>query len=128
VQQATAALIEKNGKILLALRKAGKHMGARWELPGGKINSGETPVQALSRELAEEFAVGTEIGDFLGETRYRDDQVDLQILLYRVVPLSEDFTLREHVEVRWVNPQEVESFDLVDSDRLLLRRYLHRLT
>jgi 8-oxo-dGTP diphosphatase len=128
VQQVTAALIEKHGKILLALRRAGKHMGAKWELPGGKIDPGETPVQALRRELAEEFSIRTEIGEYLGATRFKEGSVDLEILLYRATPQSGTFTLREHEEIRWVNPEEVESYDLVDSDRKLFRSYLQRLT
>jgi 8-oxo-dGTP diphosphatase len=124
VRQVTAALIEKNGKILLALRRAGKHMGAKWELPGGKIDPGETPKQALRRELAEEFSIQTEIGELLGSARYRNGRIDLEILLYRAEHLAGAFVLREHEEIRWVDPAEVESYDLVESDRKLFRALL----
>jgi len=57
VQTVTAALLLRDGRILLALRKAGKHMGRKWEFPGGKVHPGETPEQCLERELAEELDI-----------------------------------------------------------------------
>lgn len=128
MRRVTAALIESNGKVLLALRKAGKHMGRKWEFPGGKIDPGETPQQALRRELAEELSIQAEIGEFLGSTRYREHGLDLEILLYRARQTGGSLVLREHEEIRWVEPGKVETFDLVDSDRKLFRRYLRSLT
>jgi 8-oxo-dGTP diphosphatase len=128
VRRVTAALIEKNGKVLLALRKAGKHMGRKWEFPGGKIDPGETPEQALRRELAEELSIQAEIGEFLGSTRYQKHSLDLEILLYRASQVGGTFLLQDHDEIRWVELGEVESYDLVDSDRKLFRSYLQRLT
>jgi 8-oxo-dGTP diphosphatase len=128
VQHVTAALIEKNGKILLALRKAGKHMGPKWELPGGKVDPGEDPKEALRRELEEEFAVQAEVGEHLGSTRFREKNLDLQILLYRVSRLAGTIVLREHEAVRWVEPGQIDDYDLVDSDRKLLRKFREALT
>jgi 8-oxo-dGTP diphosphatase len=128
VQQVTAALIEKNGKILLALRKAGRHMGARWELPGGKVDPGEDPEQALRRELREEFGIEARIGKYLGSTRFRKDRLDLEILLYRVSHIAGAFVLREHEAIRWVEPAQTEDYDLVDSDRKLFRELREILT
>ena len=128
VQQVTAALIEKNGKILLALRKAGKHMGRKWEFPGGKVDPGEEPKQALRRELEEEFGIDAEIGEYLGSTRFRENRLDLQILLYRASHLEGTFVLREHEALCWVEPEQVEDYDLVDSDRKLFRKFRKTLT
>ena len=128
VQQVTAALIEKNGKILLALRKAGKHMGRKWEFPGGKVDPGEDPKQALRRELEEEFSIRAEIGECLGSTRFRANRLDLQLLLYRAAHLAGTFVLREHEAIHWVKPDRVEAYDLVDSDRKLFRKFRKRLT
>lgn len=128
MQQVTAALIEKHGKILLAMRKAGKHMGEKWEFPGGKIDPGESPQQALRRELAEEFSIEAAIGEHLGSTEFRQGEIELEIQLYRARHLAGTFTLHDHEEIRWVAPQEVESYDLVDSDRKLFRDYIGTLT
>jgi 8-oxo-dGTP diphosphatase len=128
LQQVTAAFIEKNHKILLALRKAGKHMGPKWEFPGGKVDPGEDPKQALRRELEEEFSIEAEIGEYLGSARFRENRLDLEILLYRVGSIAGDFLLREHETIRWVEPAQVEAYDLVDSDRKLFRKFRKALT
>jgi mutator protein MutT len=128
VQRATAALIQKDGKILLALRKAGKHMGPKWELPGGKVDPGEDPRETLHRELKEELGVEAEIGRYLGCIRFRGDRLHLQIHLYRVDRFDGSFVLREHETIRWVEPDQIEDYDLVDSDRKLIRKFRARLT
>lgn len=128
MQPVTAALIQKDGKILLALRKAGKHMGPKWELPGGKVDPGEDPKQTLRRELKEELGIEAEIGQYLGSTRFRGHSLYLQIHLYRVSHIDGSFVLREHEAIRWVEPQQIEDYDLVDSDRKLIRKFRVSLT
>jgi mutator protein MutT len=128
VQPVTAALIQKNGKILLALRKAGKHMGPKWELPGGKVDPGEEPEQSLRRELKEELGIEAQIGQYLGSTRFRGHRLRLQVHLYRVSHIDGTFVLREHEAIRWVEPQRIEDYDLVDSDRKLIRKFRAHLT
>jgi mutator protein MutT len=128
MQKVTAALLERDGKILLARRKAGKHMGNRWEFPGGKVHPGESPQQALSRELEEELGIEARIGAYLGSARFADGRVDLEILLYRAEHLSGTFTLREHEAMAWVYPRDLETYDLADSDRELVQRVLRSNT
>ena len=103
-------------------------MGPKWELPGGKVDPGEEPREALRRELEEEFGVQAQIGECLGSTRFREKPLDLLILLFRISHLEEDLVLREHQAVCWVDPGKVEDYDLVDSDRLLLRKFRDSLT
>jgi mutator protein MutT len=128
MQQVTAALLERGGKVLLARRKAGKHMGNRWEFPGGKVHPGESPEQALRRELEEELGIDARVGAYLGSARFADGSVDLEILLYRAEHLSGNLTLREHEAIAWVDPRDLESYDLADSDRELVQRVVHRNT
>jgi len=118
----TAALLFREGKVLIALRKAGKHMGRKWEFPGGKILPGETPEQCLRRELAEELDIETRIGALAGRTRYTEGSVDLDILLYHAEYLAGTFTLHDHEALAWVEPGALESYDLADSDRKLARQ------
>ncbi|HHE48144.1 MAG TPA: NUDIX domain-containing protein, partial [Candidatus Acetothermia bacterium] len=58
-----AALIEREGKVLLAQRHQGDEQGGLWEFPGGKVEFGETPAQALARELSEELGIQVEVGE-----------------------------------------------------------------
>jgi 8-oxo-dGTP diphosphatase len=118
----TAALIEEGGRILLARRKPGKHMGGRWELPGGKIEPGESPEQSLARELAEELAIEVRVGEFLCGASFDGDAVRLELLVYRVERLAGEPQLLEHEEIRWVAPQDVKGYDLADSDRSAVER------
>jgi 8-oxo-dGTP diphosphatase len=127
MQTVTAALLVRDGRILLALRKAGKHMGRKWEFPGGKIQPGETPEQCLQRELAEELDIQARVGAQAGRARYVKGDLDLEILLYRVEYLGGSFTLHDHEAIAWVDPAELTSYDLADSDRELAQQALAAL-
>jgi len=118
----TAAILEENGKVLIGRRKPGKHMGGKWEFPGGKIEPGETPQDSLARELQEELAIRVSVGQFLCSSFYEGDGVSLELLVYRVQRLEGEPALIEHEELRWVRPEELTGFDLADSDRTVVRR------
>jgi 8-oxo-dGTP diphosphatase len=113
----TAGIIEENGKVLIARRKPGKHMGGKWEFPGGKIEPGETPEESLARELEEELAVRARVGELLCRSFYEGDGISLELLVYRVSIVDGTPTLLEHQEIRWVLPADLLSYDLADSDR-----------
>jgi 8-oxo-dGTP diphosphatase len=113
----TAGIIERDGKVLIARRRPGKHMGGKWEFPGGKIEPGETPEESLARELEEELSVRAEIGGFLCSAAYSGEGVSLELLVYRVRQIVGDPVLHEHQEIRWVVPGELAQFDLAYSDR-----------
>ncbi len=113
----TAGIIERDGKVLVARRRPGKHMGGKWEFPGGKIEPGETAPQSLARELREELAVTAEVGSFLCRTTWEGDGLSLELLVFRVVRIEGEPSLHEHQEIRWVGPRELSQLDLADSDR-----------
>ena len=118
----TAGILEENGKVLIARRKPGKHMGGKWEFPGGKIEPGESPEQALTRELEEELTVRAHVGELLCTTSYEGHGVSLELLVYRVMGFEGVPALREHQEMRWVSPEELSAFDLADSDRCVVKK------
>jgi 8-oxo-dGTP diphosphatase len=118
----TAGIIEQEGLVLIARRKPGKHMGGKWEFPGGKIEPGETPEQSLERELEEELALRVEVGPFLCRTFYEGDGISLELLVYRINGVTGVPELRDHQEIRWVKPEELSSFDLADSDRSVVEQ------
>ena len=70
----TAAIIRKNGKVLIARRARGQHLEGLWEFPGGKIENGETPEACLKRELFEEFGIDVRIGRFIAESCFSYNQ------------------------------------------------------
>jgi len=113
----TAGILERDGRVLIARRKPGRHMGRKWEFPGGKVEAGETPEQSLRRELEEELDVRARIGDLLCRTTYEGDGVNLELLVYRVPQFDGSPALRDHDELAWVLPGELRSFELAGSDR-----------
>ncbi len=116
MKQVTAAVIEKNGKILLAQRKQGDTLAGKWEFPGGKIEPGETPEVCLRRELREEFGVDTKIGAFICSSKFEYKHLPVELLVYRAEHLSGEFKLHEHDRIEWVAPGELANYDLSSAD------------
>jgi 8-oxo-dGTP diphosphatase len=117
MQRVTAAIIEEGGKVFIARRREGKNLAGKWEFPGGKIEPGETPEESLARELAEELDLRVSVGELLCRVFFESGQISLELLTYRVKRLSGEPVLREHDDARWVEPTELGSYDLADSDR-----------
>jgi 8-oxo-dGTP diphosphatase len=122
LQRVTAAIIEEGGRVFVAKRGPGRHLAGKWEFPGGKIEPGETPEQALGRELAEELGIGCEIVEFMCSAVYEEREVGLELLAYRVRRTQGEIELREHVDARWVLPADLAAMDLPESDRLVVER------
>ncbi len=78
-----AALIRKDGKVLLTQRWPGRHLGLTWEFPGGKVEEGEDDREALERELKEELGVTAKIGTCCFETRHGYGAREVHLLIFR---------------------------------------------
>ena len=122
----TAAIIENNGKFLIAKRKKGKHLENKWEFPGGKIEYRETPEECLQRELKEEFGISAKIGNFVGESIFDYGDRKIRLLGYRVAYIKGDFNLQDHDEIKWVSADEFYKYDIADADIPLIEKYLSR--
>ena len=112
----TAAVIEKNNKILIAQRKKEKHLGLKWEFPGGKMDDGESPESCLRRELKEEFGIETIIKDFIVKTRHKYPKVEIELLAYNVQYISGEFKLIDHEKIDWVNKEKLTNYDFAEAD------------
>ncbi|MFP3948690.1 MAG: (deoxy)nucleoside triphosphate pyrophosphohydrolase [Longimicrobiales bacterium] len=110
-----AAVVERDGAYLLALRPGHKRHGGLWEFPGGKVASGESDADALERELAEELGVKVaSVGSPLFGRR--DPGTPFSIRFLRVKIHGEP-RAREHDEVRWVRAAELPTLPLAPVDR-----------
>lgn len=125
-RQVTAAILEKDGNILIAKRRKGKTLGGKWEFPGGKIEPGETPQSCLRRELKEEFGIETEVGDFFCSSLFQYSFVWIELLVYKVKYISGDFKVNEHDDAKWINPGELNNYDFMDADKPVVRRLLSK--
>ncbi len=77
----TAAILKKDNKILIAKRKEG-HLANKWEFPGGKLESNESPEECLKRELREEFGIDTKIGKLVATSIYEYPHIKIKLMAY----------------------------------------------
>ena len=116
-----AALAERDGKLLIARRPADRHMGGKWEFPGGKLERGETPEEALRRELKEELGVEAAVGRIRAAIPYSYPEKDVLLLFYAARLAGEPRPIDE-AELCWVCPEELGRFDLAPVDALMAER------
>jgi 8-oxo-dGTP diphosphatase len=76
-----AAVLVESGRVLLTRRKSGAHLEGKWEFPGGKVEAGEDPRDALVRELREEIGIEAQVGEILDVTFHRYEDADKAVLL-----------------------------------------------
>ena len=120
----TAAVIEKDGKILIAKRKKGGRLEDKWEFPGGKIEEGETPEDCLRRELLEEFGIDTRIKDFVCSNEHSYSYGSIELLAYKVEHISGDFKLIDHEEINWIKPEELGEYDFAEADKPIVKELI----
>jgi 8-oxo-dGTP diphosphatase len=117
-----AALILRGGEVLIGQRRPDQPMALQWEFPGGKIESGESPEQALARELDEELGIQAVIGPRVTHIRHNyrhGGAVDL--LFFAVHEFTCEVQNRIYHEVRWVKLEDLTSYDFLAADRGLIR-------
>ena len=112
----TCAIIEKDGKILIARRAQDQKLAGTWEFPGGKVEDGESPEECLKRELEEEFGIQAEVGEFITSNKHHYDHISIELLAFHVKYLSGEFTLTDHDTIEWVVPDELFNYDLAEAD------------
>lgn len=118
-----AAVIEKDGQILIAKRKQGKMHPGKWEFPGGTLEEGETPEQCLKRELLEELAITVDVGSLICSTEHIfTPEFTIRLIVYRTEVISGTFDLNAHDEMRWVKPADFFTYDFPEADRPILER------
>ena len=120
-RQVVAAVIEKDGKVLVARRKPGLAAGGMWEFPGGKVEDGETAEKCLERELEEELGVRTRVGKLLCSVPFSGTTGAFDLLAFRAELLSDSFVLTDHDEIRWQTPGDMEETLFSKPDRPVVR-------
>ena len=121
-----AGAVLDQGRLLAARRSAPPELAGRWELPGGKVEPGESGEQALVRELREELGVESRpLERIPGEWPLKPGYV-LQVWTVGLVS-GEPRALEDHDELRWLGPDEVDSVDWLDQDRPAVAEAAHRL-
>lgn len=122
--QVVAAIIEREGRILICRRRPEQSHPLKWEFPGGKVEPGETPAQALQRELAEELDLRVAAGEEIARYQYTYPGKDPILLIFlRVREFVGEPRNLIFQEMRWEPPQNLPAFDFLEGDRDFIRRY-----
>ena len=124
------ALIERDGKVLLAQRPPHKHLGGKWEFPGGKIESGESASDAIIREIHEELACQFIPRLSLSDHTHHYESISIKMvpLIGTLAPNSSEPQCHEHTAIAWVAPAELTDYDLASADYPVAEaywKYLH---
>jgi mutator protein MutT len=116
-----AAVIEREGKVLIARRRQETGYVGFWEFPGGRLEKGETPEKAVEREIAEELGVHIRVARLLGAVTYQSPNLSIELLAYRASIISGELKLTDHDEIRWVIPSQLEELEFTEPDRPIVR-------
>lgn len=114
-----AAIIIHENKIFATQRGYGEFKDG-WEFPGGKIEPGETPQEALAREIKEELDIEIEVKDFLETVEYDYPEFHLSMDCFFCAIRSGDLVLKEHEAAKWLTVETLDSVDWLPADQGLI--------
>jgi len=119
---AAVALIDPDGRVLLAERPPGKHLAGMWEFPGGKVQAGETPEMALIRELDEELGIGVHASCLAPFTFASHAYPEFHLLmpLYVCRKWQGIVTAREGQRLKWVRSAQLADYSMPPADKPLV--------
>lgn len=114
--EVSGAVIIKDNKILAARRPLNKSLGGYWEFPGGKLEKGENPQEALKREIDEEMSCNIKVHDFIIRSVYSYDFGDIALSTYFCTLVDSYPTLNEHIEMKWLDVSELDTVEWAPAD------------
>jgi 8-oxo-dGTP diphosphatase len=122
MKRVVAALIMRDGKLLVCQRTRHQTMPLKWEFPGGKIEEGEQPRDALRRELDEELGIQATIGDELARIQHEypnGGMVELRFFIVR--DYNGELENRIFKDIQWAEPKDLPRFDFLEADLTLVK-------
>jgi 8-oxo-dGTP diphosphatase len=117
-----AAVIEREGRIMLCQRLPDVHNALKWEFPGGKIEAGESPEAALARELREELGIRVAVGRVRDAVFYRYPDRDVLVLFYGCAIVEGEPKTLECNAIAWAAPGEMTGYDFAGADLAFVER------
>lgn len=118
-----AAVVSRNGRYLITQRRAHAVLPLLWEFPGGKVESGETDLEALRRELSERLGVEADVGARISRTECAYEHYDVELTLYECIVRGPLRALAVHA-FRWVTSEEFDQYDFTPADEASMNQLL----
>jgi len=120
VLRVVAAVVVREGRVLVAQRAPHMPIAGAWEFPGGKVERGEDDREALAREIREELGVEVSVGRLVGESRHHDGRRWLHLVAYRCDLVAGEPVAVEHTRVEWSRPEDLDRYGFAPADVPLL--------
>lgn len=117
-----AAVIIEDGRVLLTRRNEGQHLAGMWEFPGGKLEDGESPEEALVRECREECGIEVGVAEVLDVTHHRYPEKDVLLLFYRCELRAGEVRHLQVADHAWVAPGDLGAYALPPADLRVVTR------
>jgi 8-oxo-dGTP diphosphatase len=122
--EVVAAILERDGRVLIGQRRAGQSHALKWEFPGGKVEPGETPEQALARELEEELAISGARGEEILRYDFAyPDKPAIRLIFFRVAGFEGEPQNLIYEALQWAARDELPAIDFLEGDRRFLEWY-----
>ena len=119
-----AAVIERDGLVLIAQRKRGGQHELKWEFPGGKVEAGEAPEAAVVRELEEELGIRARVAGEIRRYEYEyPGRTPILLLFYRVADFAGEATNLDFEQIAWVERGKLREYDFLEGDAEFIREY-----
>lgn len=126
IEVAAALIRDEVGRYLITQRRRGSHLEGLWEFPGGKREAGESPEDALRRELAEELSATFAVGEKFTTVTWEYPDRTVVLHFYRCTLESGEITPLESQAMAWVAPERLGEFSFPPADRELIQRLARR--
>ncbi len=123
--EVVAALIWAHNRFMICQRPAGKARAGLWEFVGGKVEPGETHIEALIRECREELAIIVTVGDVFTDVVHEYPDITVHLTLYHATVAEGTPMLMEHSDLRWITPAEIPLYAFCPADEVILARLRH---
>jgi len=121
-QIVVAALVERDGLLLINQRRLDDHFPGQWEFPGGKVEPGESPAQALRRECCEELGVEVAVEAIHDVIFHHYDTFSVLLLFYKCRILEGEPRPIECERIEWASPAQLSEYDFLPGDRVLIEK------
>ncbi len=122
-----AGFLKKDNRILVGQRPENNSLAGLWEFPGGKIELGESPEEALARELSEELGIEAEIGELKLSVTHSYNDVGIVILFYEVLFWKGEPKAKHHLMLEWIYPEELKERSIPEANKKVLQKIFKAL-